>query len=1321
MRGFGVSLQRMAAVVLLMGMSGSRTTEGATADKTPYWYGPMKEVNAGFEGNPGYVAQFGDSITYSMAFWTPVGWMEPDSFLKGDDGFPKRPDRRWRDTLKGFRAKGGNHGNYSGWRVGNVLGVIDKVLKREQPEAAIIMIGTNDMKADNKYKEGLEQLVQKCIAAHCIPILNTIPPRRGRDETCKAINAIIREVAGKHKVPLVDYYAGIVKRRPGTTWDGTLIAKDGVHPSGTDNGNFSEENLKNGGYALRTWMNFLMLREAYFRIMSAPKVFKEQVHNVETIRDGIRCDVIADTQVSAYKGKTSDERLWNWGKATRLKCKGFEEYALMKFDTSACKGMTLKRATLYLSRTENCVMNVVGLSTISSDWKEGAGTGTPGKLPPDRQDKKSRGGATYTHAIYPEKDWAGPESNFKFSVFGEGGSTWGANGSGWAKDNAGRDYYSVELPPDVAHGLLVEGDSFGLAVVDEKGQRAFQSTYRSTPNPNHFINSRESKVPCFLIVEGNRTDNTPPTPVSNATAAPGKEAGDILLSWTCTGDDGVKGDRAIGYRVYLAKGKLGPRDLMPENLLPRHKTYRPKNRGMRQQFPVYGLEPGTEYGFAVVAYDEAGNLSKPAIFSGKTREKRPFRLTPAAVATETGTPIENAGVRVWAAPSNAKISPITGNAMHERKYLDAAPAGTYRNGNAAWDGKAHSVVLFAGRNDFAGFQLAVENLLPNRMTGLRIACSDLYKSSPYSKMNRYVLMSVNDPSRFQSAMREKMQTDKEGALKIFATIKRFHELRSKQQKDPAGFFQEIEAMRARNAAEFENWIMLLGGGKVAHGQRGVIPSGGFEIFWQWSLKSEQGNWYPDPLVPVTEAIAIPNIDNRVPGQKVQAFYVDLWVPHKAEAGLYEGMLTLTANDTEPVEVPVQLTVWDFTLPNELGFVCEMNGYGYPESTSWEGALNLHRLAHRNRLNVNIVPYSHSGNWTVAQMGLETTGRGKEMRVSSFSNFDRHFGPLLSGKAFVDNPRSGVPVPAFYLPLYENWPCKLSDGFTFDQTAQHADIREDFTQEYKDGFVAVCRNIAEHLDRKGYHQTSFQFFLNNKYQYAPETTFWLLDEPMFRDDYLVVQFFGDLAREGFKNCGSVIMDYRIDCSRVQEARGMMNCVDTMVFSQSNIRNFPAVARDFMHSYKPKVAGGKREGWEYGGAGSVESQPISARGWAIDAWLGGRDGILPWLAYGKNDAWDSVEKARNAVFYPASARWDYDGCYGSLRMKSFRDGQQDVERMGLLTAKLGATRTELAQAIRGSVTLEGEITLAYAEDAGTISYRQLTPDKLAQLKRTIGENL
>jgi lysophospholipase L1-like esterase len=240
----------------------------------PYWAEPMRKVHQGFDGNAGYVAQLGDSITYSMAFWTPIGWDEPDQYLTRDDGLPKRPvEKRWRDTLSGFRDKGPEHGNYSGWRVGNLLEVIDDVLKTKKPEMAIIMIGTNDIsggKVPEDYRAGLETVVDKCLAAHCVPILTTIPPRRDHQEAVEQINGIIREVAREKKVLLSDFYAECLRRGPAGAWDGTIISEDGVHPSGGETNVYTDENMKKCGYALRNWVNFLTVREVYFRAISPP-------------------------------------------------------------------------------------------------------------------------------------------------------------------------------------------------------------------------------------------------------------------------------------------------------------------------------------------------------------------------------------------------------------------------------------------------------------------------------------------------------------------------------------------------------------------------------------------------------------------------------------------------------------------------------------------------------------------------------------------------------------------------------------------------------------------------------------------------------------------------------------------------------------------------------------------------------------------------------------------------------------------------------------------------------------------------------------------
>ncbi len=247
-------------------------TISASAAEKPYWVEPMKTVHAGFHGNAGYVAQFGDSITYSMAFWTPIGWDEPDTYLTKDDGLPKRPkEKRWRNTLQGFRDKGGEAGNYSGWRVGDVLGVIDAVLKRERPEAAIIMIGTNDISGGSvpaDYRAGLKKIVQKCLDSHCVPILNTIPPKAGQDRVVEEANRVIARwpTSARSRWPTSTPNAcGCA----GQSWQKTIISDNGVHPSGGKTNVYTDENMKVCGYALRNWVDFLAVREVYFRVLAA--------------------------------------------------------------------------------------------------------------------------------------------------------------------------------------------------------------------------------------------------------------------------------------------------------------------------------------------------------------------------------------------------------------------------------------------------------------------------------------------------------------------------------------------------------------------------------------------------------------------------------------------------------------------------------------------------------------------------------------------------------------------------------------------------------------------------------------------------------------------------------------------------------------------------------------------------------------------------------------------------------------------------------------------------------------------------------------------
>jgi hypothetical protein len=98
---------------------------------------------------------------------------------------------------------------------------------------AVLMLGTNDIgagRSSTQFSADLDSIVTSLESQHIGVIISTIPPRAGSDVT--AYNTAIRSMAQSRGLPLIDFYAEILARQPGTAWNGTLIdSADGVHPS----------------------------------------------------------------------------------------------------------------------------------------------------------------------------------------------------------------------------------------------------------------------------------------------------------------------------------------------------------------------------------------------------------------------------------------------------------------------------------------------------------------------------------------------------------------------------------------------------------------------------------------------------------------------------------------------------------------------------------------------------------------------------------------------------------------------------------------------------------------------------------------------------------------------------------------------------------------------------------------------------------------------------------------------------------------------------------------------------------------------------------
>lgn len=121
-----------------------------------------------------------------------------------------------------------------------------------KPAVALIMIGTNDSGGVDPavYERNLSRIVEISIEKGVIPVLSTIPPKLNdawNGERARQWNVIIKNVARRYDVPLMDYWLAL-QNAPNYGID-----TDGIHPSVPPDGNtmrFTPENLRYG-YTIR--------------------------------------------------------------------------------------------------------------------------------------------------------------------------------------------------------------------------------------------------------------------------------------------------------------------------------------------------------------------------------------------------------------------------------------------------------------------------------------------------------------------------------------------------------------------------------------------------------------------------------------------------------------------------------------------------------------------------------------------------------------------------------------------------------------------------------------------------------------------------------------------------------------------------------------------------------------------------------------------------------------------------------------------------------------------------------------------------------------
>ncbi len=206
--------------------------------------------------------------------------------------------------------------------------------------------------------------------------------------------------------------------------------------------------------------------------------------------------------------------------------------------------------------------------------------------------------------------------------------------------------------------------------------------------------------------------------------------------------------------------------------------------------------------------------------------------------------------------------------------------------------------------------------------------------------------------------------------------------------------------------------------------------------------------YPDPLPPFQGNLVLNTGEN-------QPIWFTVYVPPETPAGLYRGGITLTVGGSSLEEIPVQLEVYDFTLPKEThtetAYGVHLNA-DYHGLKSEEDKEKTHDLYMQNCAKHRISPYSPMAFHPI-KCRVNPTAAKPEDRISlDFSDFDKAAHKYLDEYAFT--------------------------AFNFDSIVSGFDISPRFgTPEEKELKTQVIRKVCQHLAEKGWLSKAYDYWID----------------------------------------------------------------------------------------------------------------------------------------------------------------------------------------------------------------------------------------------------
>jgi hypothetical protein len=463
-----------------------------------------------------------------------------------------------------------------------------------------------------------------------------------------------------------------------------------------------------------------------------------------------------------------------------------------------------------------------------------------------------------------------------------------------------------------------------------------------------------------------------------------------------------------------------------------------------------------------------------------------------------------------------------------------------------------------------------------------------------------------------------------------------------------------------------------------------------ELFLEWSVevktpstgysKASLGTgWYPDALIPFryiqddsaavrtrwTYPLWIPDFNNRIENQKSMIVWIDQYIPFNREdalPGKYSSEIAVQI-DGQLQKIPVELTLWDFAIPNENRFKASLQHEGFLRNMSKEDELSLYQLFKRNRIALLDPTYDPD---------LKPS-KNNEINID-WKSFDERLGKYFSGKAFTADygytygPGYGEPIETFVLPF---------DVYGKHDTRGWPDVGKPDVERnaanramYIDCIKKVRKHFESLIDPE---KTDITVYLNG------------LDESYFPEAWSRMVYYGDMFREFYPEAR-----FRIDGGYSEEALQIVkNSISswashTIEYDNQTLKKYQDMGIRVL-LYGPMLYESKINSW-VGSSTFIDLPLVNDRAISWSCW---KYNTFSWISWGAGAGWvngwydpESWKDASRSgseseseftykklngnalLVYSKGVIPNVDGPCPSIRLKAMRDGVQEYEYMRLL---------------------------------------------------------